>query len=92
MTYDDLALLKAFHEEQWLNYPLLRDEDAKHVNAYGIRNRDYSPGHQSYGIPHPGIMFITPDGKVMLKFAIPGFRQRPQMAAVYQAILQLEAQ
>lgn len=92
MTYDDRAVLKAFHAEQSLNYPLLQDEDARHVEAYGVRNKDYSPGDQGFGIPHPGILYITHDGVVALKFAIPGFRERPPLEDVYQAIVSLNSE
>lgn len=47
-----------------LNYPLLQDENTRHVDAYGIRNLDYGRGEKGYGIPHPGILFITRDGTV----------------------------
>lgn len=90
MTYDDAEVLMAFHSEQGLNYPLLRDENTKHVDAYGIRNLDYGPGEMGFGVPHPGILYITRDGTVTLKFAIPGYRQRPPLEDVYQAILDLE--
>lgn len=87
MTYDSREILKAFHSEQALNYPLLQDEGTRHVDAYGIRNQDYGPGEPGFGIPHPGIIYISPAGTVALKFAIPGYRDRPPLAEVYQAIV-----
>jgi peroxiredoxin len=86
MTYDEQMLLAEFHEQEQLGYPLLRDEDALHVDAYGVRNTEYEPGHQGYGIPYPGILYIRPDGVVALKFAVPGYRERPPLAEVYEAI------
>ena len=83
MTYDDLEVLSEFHTEQQLGYPLLRDEQAKHVNALGIRNLDYEEGHRAYGIPLPGILFIGPDGTIKAKYAVPGYRSRPPFKAVY---------
>ena len=86
MTYDELPVLKAFHSEQSLSFPLLRDEDAKHVEAFGVRNEQYPPGDPNYGLPHPGILFITPEGVVAMKFAVPGYRQRPPFEDVLQAV------
>ena len=86
MTYDSLEILVGFHDEQNLQYPLLHDENAKHVNALGIRNEDYAEGHQNYGIPRPGILFITPDGTIKAKFAVPGYRSRPGFDALYADI------
>lgn len=74
-----------------IRYPLLSDQDVAHVNAYGIRNEEYAPGHAGYGIPHPGIIYFDSQQVVRLKFAIPGYRQRPPMAEVLNAIEALEA-
>ncbi len=86
MTYDDAAILAEFHQSQNLGYPLLRDEAAHHVGAFGILNEDYEPGDRAYGIPRPGIFYISADGDVVLKFAVPGYRSRPPMEAVYEAL------
>jgi len=86
MTYDDREILADFHASQGLNYPLLQDEDVRHVNAYGIRNEDYAPGDSGYGIPYPGILYIGADGTVLLKFAVPGYRQRPPFEELLSAI------
>jgi peroxiredoxin len=91
MTYDSREILKSFHDAQGLDYPLLQDVDAQHVIAYGVLNEDYQPGDRGYGIPHPGILFIQPDGTVALKFAVPGYRGRPPLAEVFAAIVALEA-
>ena len=89
MTYDSLEILDAFHVEQELKYALLRDEDAKHVNAYGVRNEDYAPGHGAYGVPHPGILFISADGVVLAKYAVPGYRKRPPFEQLHQAVAEM---
>jgi len=92
MTYDSLEVLKNFHDDNDLGYPLLRDVDAAHVISYGVLNEEYEPGHRGYGIPHPGILFIQADGTVALKFAVPGYRGRPPLAEVYAAIEALQGE
>lgn len=77
MTYDSLEVLATFHAETNLGYPLLKDENAKHVTAFGVRNEEYPPGSRAYGIPHPGIVFVGADGLVKAKYAVPGYRKRP---------------
>ena len=67
MTYDSRGVLAAFHDAQHLGYPLLQDVDVKHVNAYGVRNRDYEPGDSGYGIPYPGVLYVGRDGTVLAK-------------------------
>jgi len=86
MTYDSVDLLKAFHDKSKLGYPLLHDEAAKHVVALGILNPQYKPGHSAYGIPHPGILLISPEGKVLARFAELGYRQRPPLEEVLEVV------
>ena len=87
MTYDSQEILAEFHGTQNLGYPLLRDIDAAHVNALGIRNPDYEKGHRAYGIPLPGILFIGPEGKVRAKYAVPGYRKRPPFESLLEQVL-----
>ena len=86
MTYDSIEILAVFHGEQALQYPLLRDENAKHVNALGVRNMDYAEGHNAFGIPHPGILFIGVDGTIKAKYAVPGYRSRPPFDELYMDV------
>jgi len=88
MTYDSVELLKAFHDKSKLGFPLLHDEAAKHVLALGILNAEYKPGHSAYGIPHPGILLISREGKVLARFAVPGYRQRPPLEEVLEVVRQ----
>ena len=82
VTYDNQQVLAQFHAEENLNYPMLQDIDAVHVNALGIRNEDYEPGHRAYGIPHPGVLFVDAQGIIRAKVAVPGFRRRPPFDAL----------
>ena len=86
MSYDSLAVLVAFHMAEDLRYPLLRDEDTRHFSAYGVLNPEYPPSHQGHGIPLPGVLFVTPNGVVQLKFAVPGYKQRPSMDSIFNAL------
>ena len=86
MTYDSREQLARFHAKHALEYPLLQDLDAVHVNAYGIRNAQYRPGDSGYGVPHPGVFFIDGDGVIRAKFAYPGFKQRPAFDAILNAV------
>jgi peroxiredoxin len=82
MTYDKPEFIQAFHREWQLEFPLLRDLDGQHVDAWGIRNEQYGEGTFAYGIPHPGVVLLAPDGKILAKFAEPGYRSRADWSAV----------
>lgn len=85
ITYDSVELLKTVQEDQGIEFSLLHDEDVTHVNAFGIRNLDYEPGHRVYGIPYPGIFLIDPDGVIKYKFSEESYQIRPDFADVLEA-------
>lgn len=85
MTYDSLDVLKAAEEDYGAEFAMLRDEDTKHVSAFGILNNQYEPGHRAYGIPEPGIFLLSPDGTVRFKFAEQDYRIRPDFSRVLEA-------
>lgn len=89
MSYDRREVLAAFHADQQLGYPLLRDVDTRHFSAYGVLNPEYQPGDSAYGIPLPGVLFVSPQGVVRAKFAVPGYRERPELADIHDAVAAL---
>ncbi len=89
ITYDSVELLKTVQEDQDVRFPLLHDEDVTHVNAFGIRNLDYEPGHRIYGIPYPGIFLIDANGVIKAKFAEERYQDRPPFEDVLEAAAKL---
>ena len=89
MTYDPVEMLKFVEEDQGIEFTLLRDEDVTHVDALGIRNPDYEPGHRAYGIPYPGIFLVDADGVIRAKFAEEDYRDRPDFDIVLEAAANL---
>ena len=91
MTYDDLSILKEFSERAELNYPLLRDEQVRHVQAFDIQNKQYGEGHKGFGIPLPGVMYIDAEGIIRAKFAFEGYKNRPEMQDILDAVAAIVA-
>jgi len=89
MTYDAVETLKLVEEDRGITLPMLHDEGIRHVNAYRILNTDYKPGDLAYGVPQPGIMVISPEGKILAKFAEENFRERPDLSDVLAVISRL---
>ena len=89
ITYDSVEFLKTVEEDQAVEFTLLHDEAVKHVNALGIRNLDYEPGHRVYGIPYPGIFLLDPSGVIKAKFAEERYQDRPLFEAVLVAAAEL---
>jgi peroxiredoxin len=59
------------------------------VNALGILNEDYEPSSRAYGVPHPGIFLLDPNGVIRAKFAEEGYRARPDFDSVLEAAANL---
>ena len=86
MTYDTPEIIKAFDEKWDINYPVLKDVERAHVEAWGVRNESYGPGTFAYGIPHPGVVLISPEGKILAKWAEEGYRTRADWSSVLEQV------
>ena len=86
MTYDKPQIIQKFHQKWEIGFPLLRDVDRQHVDAWGIRNEEYGEGTFAYGIPHPGVVLLSPDGKILAKFAEAGYRSRADWTTVLSEV------
>ncbi len=84
MTYDPVATLAEAADEHGVTFPLLFDENVKHVNAMGLLNTQYEPGHRAYGIPYPGIFLLDAQGVIRAKFAEEDYKLRPEFSLVME--------
>ena len=82
MTYDTPELQQVFIDKQGISYPFLSDIDARSVLALDILNTKYAPGDDSYGIPFPGIYVVNPEGIIVGKIFVEGYRTRVDAASV----------
>jgi len=89
LTFDSVEKLKTVQEDQNIQFPLLHDEDVTHVNAFGIRNLNYEPGHRIHGIPYPGIFLIDSNGVIKAKFAEERYQDRPPFGDILEAASRL---
>ena len=89
MTYDDQEIIRDFHEEWEIGFPMLKDVDRQHVEAWGIRNEQYGEGSFAYGIPHPGVVLLSPEGKILAKFAEAGYRSRADWSSVLDEVREI---
>jgi len=85
LSYDSVEMLKEVQEDQKIGFPLLHDENVKHVNALGIRNLDYEPDHRFYGIPYPGLFLVDSNGVIKHRFAEERYQDRPDFSGILEA-------
>ena len=82
ITYDSPQAQQQFREDFDIGFPLLSDSDAKTFSALGILHQDYAPGDDHYGIPYPGSFVLSPEGVIVGKQFLDGYRERVDAAAI----------
>jgi hypothetical protein len=82
ITYDAPALIKKFADERKVAFPILSDQDHTIVERYGILNRQFQPGHQNYGIPHPGTFVLSREGRVLARYFEEEYQYRNTAASL----------
>lgn len=80
ITYDDPQLQQQFIDRFGITIPILSDRDSLSFKTLGILNEEYNSGDPRYGIPHPGMIVITPEGEVAGKLFIEDYRLRVDAA------------
>ena len=69
------TVLVASRSLVWCPY-CMADVEALSFKTLGILHEDYRPGDEHYGIPHPGMIVVAPDGTVAGKLFLEGYRTR----------------
>ncbi len=82
ITYDAPEHLTAFAEKNETNYTFLSDTGSAMINAFGLRNHEMPKGSRYDGIPHPAIIFLSPEGEVLAMLREEGFKNRPPVETV----------
>ncbi len=86
MTYDKPEIIQAFDKKWDINFPVLKDVEREHVEAWQIRNQAYAPGTFAYGVPYPGVVLLSPDGIILAKWAEKGYRSRADWSDVLEEV------
>jgi peroxiredoxin len=81
ISYDDPVLQQAFIEKFDITIPVVSDDNALSFKTLGILNKNYKPGDFQYGIPHPGMIVIDSQGKVVGKLFLEAYSSRIGAAA-----------
>lgn len=86
LSYDAPAVLAGFAKARAIPYALLSDEGSRTIDAFGLRDPAYPPGHYAHGVPRPAIFVLRADGTILAKLAEEGYRTRPANEAILAAI------
>ncbi len=86
ISYDSPDKLKAFSKKYSYPYTMLSDEGSELIKQFGILNEDIADDSPYYGIPHPTVYVVNSDGFVQAVLAEEGYKDRPQIEAIVDAI------
>lgn len=82
LTYDAPDVLKAFSAKRQIKYTLLSDPKSEAIDAYGLRDPQYAPGHRAHGVPRPITLVLDRKATILAKLYEENFRVRPPVAAI----------
>lgn len=86
LSYDPTEVLTRFAGQRDIGYQLLSDEGSVTIDAYKLRDPQYKPDSFAYGVPMPVIFVISPKGVIQAKLAEEGYKVRPSVAMVLDAV------
>jgi hypothetical protein len=52
------------------------------IDAYGLRDPQYPPGHRAHGVPRPLILVLDRAGMIRAKLYESSYKVRPSVAAI----------
>lgn len=88
VSYDSVESQDRFSKNQMLEYTMLSDGDSAAIDAFDIRDPQYTEG-KAVGVPYASVIVIGKDGKIIAKSISGDFKKRPtndQLLAIVDAI------
>jgi peroxiredoxin len=86
ISTDTFFALKAFHDQQKLNFPLLSDFNKQVIREYGVFNEDMIG---LKGIAKRGVFVLDKDGVVRHREVLEDARNEPDYDKVFSAVASL---
>ena len=86
LSYDAPQVLAEFARKRDIGYFLLSDEKSAIIDAFGIRDPQYPPESKAHGVPKPAIFVIDTKGVIRAKLAEDGYKVRPPVEAIVEAV------
>ena len=86
MTFEGVDVLAEFTSDQGIGFPLLSDPSGTYMYGLGIRNEEFGPDHPTFGIAHPGVMWIDASRTIRYKAALPPGGGRAGIGELLEAV------
>lgn len=85
VSYDSVESQDRFSKNQMLNYKMLSDEKSKAIDAFGLRDPQYTEG-KPVGVPYASVIVINKDGVITAKSVSGDFRKRPTNEQILEIV------
>jgi hypothetical protein len=82
ISYDSIAVLKAFADREHIGFELLSDPDSQVIRTYHILNETVDKTSPTFGIPYPGTYVLNERGVVTAKYFEDDYRVRDTAASI----------
>jgi peroxiredoxin len=79
VSVDEVPLVKKFADSQHITYTMLADPSGDINKRLGIRDENYPLGSKAFGVPQPGIFVLDQNQKIIGKYFVQGYRERPDL-------------
>ena len=98
LSYDSVAVLRAFADKHGVAFPLLSDEGSHVIGRLGLINERVQEDHAAYGIkpdprhtnlPYPGVFVLDESGVIVAKRFHESYRERDAGAALLAQTLSI---
>jgi peroxiredoxin len=86
LSYDTPTVLAEFAARENISYPMLSDEGSVVIDAFDLRDPNYSEDSFAYGVPRPAVFVIGADGRVRSKIVEANYRVRPATSDILAAV------
>lgn len=86
ISYDKPDALTTFGRKWNVGYTLLSDDGSKMIDAFQLRDPQYSADSFAYGVPKPSIFVLDRRGVVRAKIAREGYQIRPSNDEILAAV------
>ena len=84
--YEALLLAALSGQQRDIDIALLSDPDSAAIDAFGLRNESYANNPKVYGVPHPVVFVVSPDGEIQAKLYEESYKDRPAIEAILDEI------
>ena len=88
VSYDETDSQDRFAMNQMLQYKMLSDKPSAVIDAFGIRDPQYTEG-RAVGVPYAAVFVVGTDGTILAKSVSGDYKKRPtnaQILAIVDAI------